>query len=341
MAAPRAIVVGAGGISGAWFPRLKAEGVEVKAVVDIRKEAAEAKIAKHELSAVASDDLAKTLAETEADFLVDLTVPEAHCEVACAGLEAELHVVSEKPMAASMEEAHRMVATSEKTNKLYMVSQSRRWDSKHATVAATVAAGRLGRITTLNCDFFLGAHFGGFRDEMPSPLILDMSIHHFDLARMISGLDAVAVYAREFNPAGSWYRGDVAANCVFEMTGGVMFAYRGSWCAEGCHTSWNGDWRIIGTEGTMLYEHDNPPHGQIVAGGAANATGFNRPLEDLQIVDSPVEKGGQHGAIAEMLRFLETGEKPQCECHDNIKSLAMVFGAIESSREGRRVEIGV
>ena len=80
-------------------------------------------------------------AEVEADFLVDLTIPEAHCEVTCAGLEAGLHVVSEKPMAASMDEARKMVATSEKTGKLYMVSQSRRWDAKHASVAATVAAG--------------------------------------------------------------------------------------------------------------------------------------------------------------------------------------------------------
>ncbi len=337
MASWRAIVVGAGGISGAWFPPLKKEGVEIKAVVDIRKEEAEKKIAKHELSAVASDDLAKTLAETEADFLLDLTVPEAHCEVTCAGLGAGLHVVSEKPMASSMDEARKMVAASEKSGRLYMVSQSRRWDAKHATVAATVAAGKLGGLTSLNCDFFLGAHFDGFRTKMPSPLILDMAIHHFDLARMISGADARAVYAREFNPAGSWYDGDVAANCIFEMTGGVMFAYRGSWCAEGCHTSWNGDWRVIGREGTLLYEHDNPPHGQVLAGDE----GFSRPLKDLEVVDSPVEKGGMHGGLSEMLRFLETGEKPQTECHDNIKSLAMVFGAIESSREGKRVEIRV
>jgi predicted dehydrogenase len=178
-------------------------------------------------------------------------------------------------------------------------------------------------------------HFGGFRDEMPSPLILDMSIHHFDMARMLGGVDPVAVYAQEFNPAGSWYKGDVAANCIFEMTGGVVFTYRGSWCSEGCNTSWNGDWRIIGTKGTLLYDHDNPPNGQVIA----SEQDSKRKFGDLEIVDSPIEKAGQHGALVEMLHFLETGEKPQCECHDNIKSLAMVFGAIESSKEGKRVEI--
>jgi len=332
---PRAIVVGAGGISDAWFRPLKAEKVDVVAVVDLVTERAEAQVEAYGLGAAVSDDLAKTLGDREADFLVDLTTPDAHCRVTCAALKAGLHVIGEKPMASSMAEARRMVRTSRQTGRLYMVSQSRRWEPKHDALARTVAAGRIGTLTTLNCDFFLGAHFGGFRDEMESPLILDMAIHHFDMARMIGGVDPVRVYAEEFNPKGSWYAGDAAANCLFEMTGGVRFAYRGSWCAEGCHTSWNGDWRIIGERGTLLYERDGEPHGQVVAG----RSGFNRPLKPVRMAGSRVTKTAMHGALAEMLRFLRTGRTPQCECHDNIKSLAMVFAAMESSRKGRRVAV--
>ncbi len=335
MPGPRAIVVGAGGISDAWLRPLKAEKVDVVAVVDLVAERAEAQVEKHQLKAAVSDDLERTLREREADFLVDLTTPDAHCAVTCAALKAGLHVVGEKPMASTMAEARRMVRASEAAGRLYMVSQSRRWDPKHDALARTVAAGRIGTLTTLNCDFFLGAHFGGFRDEMESPLILDMAIHHFDMARMIGGVDPVRVYAEEFDPCGSWYAGDVAANCLFEMTGGVRFAYRGSWCAEGCHTSWNGDWRIIGERGTLLYERDGEPRGQVVAG----TTGFNRPLKPVRMAMSPVTKTAMHGALAEMLRFLKTGRTPQCECHDNIKSLAMVFAAMESSRRGRRVGV--
>jgi hypothetical protein len=40
-----------------------------------------------------------------------------------------------------------------------------------------------------------------------------------------------------------------------------------------------------------------------------------------------------------MLTFLRTGKKPQTECHDNIKSLAMVFAVIESSKLGKRIPI--
>jgi len=337
MPKPRAIVVGAGGISNAWFRPLKAEKVDVVAVVDLVAERAEAQVEKYQLKAAVSDNLERTLRECDADFLVDLTTPDAHCRVTCAALRAGLHVVGEKPMASSMAEARRMVRASEAAGRLYMVSQSRRWDPKHDALARTVAAGRIGTLTTLNCDFFLGAHFGGFRDEMESPLILDMAIHHFDMARMIGSVDPVRACAEEFNPKGSWYAGDVAANCLFEMTGGVRFAYRGSWCAEGCHTSWNGDWRIIGERGTILYERDGEPHGQVVAG----RTGFNRPLKPVRMATSRATKTTMHGALAEMLRFLKTGRAPQCECHDNIKSLAMVFAAMESSRKGRRVNVRV
>jgi len=334
----RAIVVGAGGISGAWFPPLRKEKVEVAAVVDLDRKRAEEAVEKYQLkSAAVATDLDKVLREMKADFLVDLTVPEAHSAVTCKALRAGLHVVGEKPMASNMAEARKMVKASEASGRLYMVSQSRRWDSKHATIAKTVASGRLGTLTTLDCDFYIGAHFGGFRDEMPSPLILDMSIHHFDMARMMSGKDPVHIYCEEFNPHGSWYKGDVAANGIFEMTDGVRFAYRGSWCAEGCHTSWNGDWRIIGSKGTMLYEHDKEPYGEVVVG----KTGFHVAKKLLEVVKGVVKHGGMHGALREMLTFLRTGRKPQCECHDNIKSLAMVFSAIESSHSGKRVPVRV
>jgi predicted dehydrogenase len=333
VARERAVVVGAGGISGAWFPPLIKEKVQVVGVVDIRPEAAEARVKQYELKAEVSTDLKATLARLQPDFVVDLTVPEAHCAVTCTALRAGCHVVSEKPMAASMAEAREMVKTAEKTGKLYMVSQSRRWDAKHDVVKRTM--GRLGALTTINCDFFLGAHFGGFRDEMPSPLILDMSIHHFDLCRFMTGVDPVAVYCKEFNPKGSWYKGDVAASAIFEMTDGVVFTYRGSWCAEGCHTSWNGDWRLIGDKGTLLYDHDQDPHGEVAVG----KTGVHRDKTPVTVAKPRIKFGGMHGALREMLAFLRTGKQPQTECHDNIKSLAMVFAAIESNKKGKRVPV--
>ena len=327
----KTVVVGAGGISGAWFPHLISEGVDVAAVVDIDLEAAKSKIEEYKIQgAEPSTDLAVVLRKHEPDFVVDLTIPEAHCAVTCAALEAGAHVVGEKPMASSMEEARKMVETSERTGRMYMVSQSRRWEERHQAIRDAIRAGTFGDITTVNCDFYIGAHFGGFRDAMPSPLILDMAIHHFDLARCLTGADAVGVYAKEFNPKGSWYKGDTAATCIFDMSDGSVFTYRGSWCAEGFHTSWNGDWRIIGNKGTVLFEKDADPRAQVVDGHQ----GFHVPTKDIDVPIPKMNARSMKHGLCDMLEYIRTGKLPETECHDNIKSLAMVFAAIESSRKG-------
>jgi predicted dehydrogenase len=331
----RAVVVGAGAISTSWFPALLAENVDIAAVVDLRREAAQARIGEYGLEAQPSTDLQAALGSCRPDFVVDLTVPEAHCGVTCTALRAGCHVIGEKPMSSTMDEARQMVRTADETGRMYMVSQSRRWEPKHDRARLAVAQGVIGALTTLNCDFYVGAHFGGFRDEMPSPLILDMAIHHFDLARFIGGVDPVAVYAKESSPAGSWYDGAAAASCIFEMTDGVIFTYRGSWCAEGLPTSCNGDWRVIGSRGTLLYERDGDPRAETPAGD----DGFIRPVEQAAVPPSPMASTGMHGALKELLAFLDGGDPPQTECHDNIKSLAMVFGAIESARLGERVPV--
>lgn len=333
----RVVVVGAGGISGVWFKALAAEQVPVAAVVELDLARAARRIEEFHLSADASTSLAKSLRKHKPDFVINLTVPDAHCAVTCTALKMGYPVVGEKPLAATMPQARRMVAASEKYGKLFMVSQTRRWDKNHHLCRQVLEGGSVGKLTTINCDFYIGAHFGGFRDEMASPLILDMAIHHFDLARYLSGANATAVYAKEFNPAGSWYKGDVAASCIFEMGNGIVFTYRGSWCAEGCQTSWNGDWRLVGERGTILMEKDQLPRGQAVAGEGS----FSRALKDVEVPAPTLEFTGAHGALREMLEFLRTGKKPQTECHDNIHSLAMVLAAVESSRKGRRIEINL
>ncbi|HEU5088269.1 MAG TPA: hypothetical protein VFT99_12515, partial [Roseiflexaceae bacterium] len=50
---------------------------------------------------------------------------------------------------------------------------------------------------------------------------------------------------------------------------------------------------------------------------------------------------GIAGSLRDFVNALTTGATPMGECHDNIKSLAMVFGAIESAATGRPVTIEV
>lgn len=327
----RGLLVGAGGMGRAWGKNLKEEGV-LAGWVDVRESAAAEAAQALEVDVPTGTDLATMIDRVAPDFVIDVTVPEAHHDVTVLALSRGLPVIGEKPMAPTMEQARAMVAASEKAGKLYMVSQSRRYDP--GLVAYRRLIDRLGPLGILNADFMIGAHFGGFRDEMDHVLLVDMAIHTFDEARFLSGADPVSVYAEEYNPSWSWYKGNACANCLFAMSNGLRFTYRGSWCAEGLPTSWDGDWRAVGSNGTAIWEKNGTPYAEIVSGDE----GFQRPVERQEEAATDIARGIK-GSLKEFLGALQTGETPQGECHDNLKSLAMVFAAVESAKRGERVKI--
>lgn len=335
----RALLVGAGGMGKSWAKNLQkhADRVELAGWVDIKEGAAETAAGQHELSGVyTGTDLERALAHVRPDFVVDVTVPEAHRDVTLAALAAGVPVLGEKPMASSLFEAREMVAASERAGKLYMVSQSRRYDDRIHAFKKLINE-RVGSLGILNSDFYLGAHFGGFRDEMASVLLLDMAIHTFDAARFLSDADPESVFCEEFNPPWSWYKGAASATALFTMTNGLRYTYRGSWCAEGRHTSWEAEWRAAGPHGSATWDGTDAP---AVAEFVTGTEGFTRPTEraEANIVPGDPPRGIA-GSLRDFLRALDTGETPRGECHDNIKSLAMVFAAIESAQTGQRVKV--
>jgi len=217
------------------------------------------------------------------------------------------------------------------------VVQNRRYIDGVRRIREMIENGVLGELTALHADFFIGAHFGGFREQMRDVLLLDMAIHTLDAARFMAGADPLAVYALESNPRGSWYAHGAAANAIFEFSDDVLFTYRGSWVAEGGTTSWESQWRIVGTTGTLLWDGAERFEARAVAGDS----GFLRPLRDVAVPPPPrpAQTHGHASVIAEFLDAIETGRVPETAGSDNIKSLAMVFAAIESARTRQRVLI--
>jgi len=47
---------------------------------------------------------------------------------------------------------------------------------------------------------------------------------------------------------------------IFEMSNGVVFNYRGRWCAEGLNTPWECTWRAVGEKGTALWDGGTLPN---------------------------------------------------------------------------------
>jgi predicted dehydrogenase len=328
-----ALLVGAGGMGRYWAQTLQANPhVQLRGWVDLRLEAVQAGAAELGVEHIHLDtELERALATVQPDFLVDVSIPEAHHDVTLAALAAGVPVLGEKPMAATLEQARAMVAAADRAGLLYMVSQSRRYNAGIYALRQLIAE-QIGTLGLLTTDFFRNADFGAdnFRSKMPSPLVLDMAIHTFDAARYLSGADPIAVYCEEYNPSWSWYKGDACATAIFEMTGGLRYTYRGSWCTLGRDTSWEGEWRAAGSQGTAIWDGTHAPVAEVVQGGQFGE--HSAPL-------APDFPTGIVGSLREFLHALETGTTPMGECHDNIKSLAMVFAAIESASLGQRVAI--
>ena len=80
-------------------------------------------------------------------------------------------------MAHSLEAAHATSALAAAAGLNYAIMQNRRYRPAIRAVRDIVASGALADLGIVNADFYLGPHFGGFRDAMQSPLLLDMAIH--------------------------------------------------------------------------------------------------------------------------------------------------------------------
>jgi predicted dehydrogenase len=162
---------------------------------------------------------------------------------------------------------------------------------------------------------------------MAYPLLKDMAIHQFDLARDLIGSEPVSISCESFNPGWSWFAGDAAAEVNAQFADGTRFVFTGSWCSPGLETSWNGSWRISGADGAALWDGDHAPIAQTADGTPIAAVVGTGPEEIA-------------GSLTEFIAALRDGSVPYGEVHRNVMSLAMVEGAIRSAQTRQRVVLG-
>lgn len=335
----RIVVAGCGGMANAWVKdAIERKEASIVGLVDIKLEFAQAMAERHGLDCGVYADLKEALAATGANLVFDVTIPSSHYTVCSTALQHGADVLGEKPMAESMAEARDLIAISDRTGRSYAVMQNRRYNAHIRAYRELVKSGAIGKVGSISADFFIGPHFGGFREAMDSPLIMDMAIHTFDQARLLIGADPVSVYCHEFNPPGSWYAGNASAICIFEMSDGSTFSYRGSWCAEGAPTSWEAAWRINGERGTAIWDGANAPYAERVAPGDQEGK-FIRDYERVEAPSAWTGRSGHEGCFDEMFAALAEGRPAETDCRDNIKSMAMVYGAIASAKEGRKIDL--
>lgn len=333
----RVVVAGCGRMSQNFLAAAKqVPEVEIVGLVDPDLARADDRRATFAPDAATGPDLEDLLKRLSPDAVFDIVVPAARHGVATTALRYGCHILTEKPMADTMAHARDLVVRAREAGRIHAVVQNRRYLEGVRRIARFLRSGALGDVVGLYCDFFLGPHFGGFREEMEHVLLLDMAIHTFDVGRLFAGGDPVRVHCREWNPPNSWYAHGASAIATFDFADGAVFSYRGSWSAEGLRTSWESAWRIVGSKGTLLWDGEEDIRAEVVI-----APGFFSETRAPEIppLDPSDRVGGHLGIIQDFVAAVASGRDPETAGHENIRSLGMVFGAIESAETGRTVEL--
>ena len=275
----------------------------------------------------------------DADAIIVVVPPDVHYEVIKVALDADLHVLTEKPLAATYQEAlaiGRLVA--QKPQLVFMVDQTRRWRSHIQTVKRFIDAGHLGQIGQVIITHLQAVRMGGYRAEFPNVVIDDMAIHHFDMIRLLTGADPLEVYARSYNPSWSWFEHNATSCACISMTKGVEVLYFGTWAARGKLTAWEGNILLIGDKGTLEITGEEDILFYLVEPGEEERMLWEGKEAHRIDIEPMAEEEIAYG-LTEFLRCVRTGDMPETNYEDNLKSLAMVCLAQKSLETGRLVRL--
>lgn len=152
-----------------------------------------------------------TYGEAEFDRMVDETRPDCiivagrddtHARYIIAALERDLDVITEKPMVTTGEDCRRVMEAEKASKGKVTVTFNYRYGPVHTKIKEIVAGGRLGRITSVDLNWYLDTFHGSSyfkrwnrQRELSGGLSVHKSTHHFDLVNWWLGQKPVEVFA--------------------------------------------------------------------------------------------------------------------------------------------------
>jgi len=343
----RMIQVGTGGWGSAWCrtflpPNVKDGLVEVVAAVDVQEDALVN--AQEGLGLKASQcytNIQKALDQNPADFC-SVVVPPAHHEaVVDVALAHDMHILSEKPIADSLEASVRIASKVQAAGKKMGVTMSHRFDQDKSTLRALLRSGDYGALDYLvmrfTCDCRKYGSWGAFRHEIPDSLMVEGAVHHLDIVADLAGAKCDTLYAQTWNPAWGEFKGDSQGLVMMHFENGMRGTYEGAktnavglncWGKEYIRAECEGGTLVLGRRRLEAWPYDASQQGRV--------RGDERG-QPIPLLEQP--KWANTWLIEKFVRWLDGSEPMETNIQDNLQSVALVFAAIESSRTGQPVQV--
>ena len=339
MAPVRIIVTGLGSFGPSWAALIQnEEGAELAAVVEPMDDRRAAVVDARGLRPdQAYTDLQTALDNVDADAVLVVTPPQTHLPVAKIAFAAGKPVLMEKPLAASMADAKALVVAAEESGNLLVVSQNYRYRPPMVALRKLLQDKVIGDLLHVqaNCqeDMRLFYEATNFRYLMAHPHIIDMTIHHWDLLRFLTGQQVESVYATSWDIPDSPYQLDASCAIILKLDDGTPVLYEGSSATHRDRTSWSSWWEFEGTLGRIWTD-----------GGVGNpdidVVHLHIYGQDPVVVDNiTVAPSDRQGSLRAFMQAVQGGPLPAHTGRDNLNSLATVMACVDSVEQNRVVSV--
>ena len=347
----QAILVGTGGQGARWCstflpPNIDDGLIDVIAAVDVDPEQHEN--AREHLGLDAErcfTDAGEAMAEygSEADVCIVVVPPWIHEEIVDAALDNDLDILSEKPIADTLEASVRIAEKVERAGAKMGVTMSHRFDRDKTSFRRRLRSGEPGPIDYMVGRFTCNARsygaWGAFRHEMEDVLMIEGAVRQLDFIADMAGSRCETLYADTWLPEWGEYDGDVQALVQMRFEDGTRATWEGAKTNAVTLNGWGSDYLraecrdetlVLDDREITRYPYDQDA--ETVGGGLDPEAGEPVPLDDQ-------EKWANTWLIEQFVEWLDGGEPMATNVSDNLQSMALIEAGMRSSQTGDPVKV--
>jgi predicted dehydrogenase len=344
----RVIQVGTGGQGARWCadflpPHVESGRIEVVAAVDVDPDAHDNAVEHLDVPAERCYTDAETaFAAVDADVCTVVTPPWTHEEVVDAAVSHDLDILSEKPIADTLDASVRIAEKVDRAGLKMGVTMSHRFDRDKTSLRRRIhdeASGPLdylvGRFT---CNARTYGTWGAFRHDMDHPLLVEGAVHQLDFLADMAGAPCERLYADTWKPEWAEYDGDVQATVQMRFENGVRATWEGAKANATTLNGWGSDYvraecrdetLVLDDREITRYPYEGDAESVV---GTTDAEGESLALDDR-------EHWSNAWLVEQFLDWREGGEPMATDVESNLQSVALVEAAIESSESDEPVAV--
>ncbi len=324
-------LIGASTIAHEWvIDAIRATGGEIVSVMSTSTERGAAYARDHGIARSVTS-LAELVGDPDIQAVYISTTNELHRDQVLAAASAGKHILCEKPLAMSLDDAHAMVKAARDAGVVLATNHHLRGAATHRAMRDAIAAGRIGKpIAARVCHAgYLPAHLQGWRLDRPEAgggVILDITVHDTDALRFVLGDDPVEAVA--LGQYGGMAKAGLedAAMGVIRFKSGLIAQFHDGFTTKYAVTSFE----VHGSDGS-LFARNCMTQKAIGTVTLRNAEGETELLLD--------HRNLYENTLAAFDDAIAGKGKPLCSGEDGIWSLATGLAVMQAAASGATVSI--